>query len=112
MVCLEAIMFIKNVQDYARPDIRPFIHAYPELRPDHSVHEVWHARKWLYDVSDHLLTPMVRIKNKDFYVNELVYCTNHTYFIPTRFYKKNDELWAFGHDVINAPVRIIPEHSQ
>ena len=58
------------VQDYARPDIRPLIHAYPELRIDQCVEEVWHARKWLCDAPNHLLTPMVRIKNVDFYIKE------------------------------------------
>lgn len=92
-----------NKQDYAHPDICPLIHAYPE-QTKHEVSEVWHARKWLIDAPDHLLTPMVRCNGKDFYINELVYCNDHTWFIPTRFYDFDHERWALGHEVVDTAV--------
>ncbi|KAI0369657.1 hypothetical protein BV20DRAFT_945672 [Pilatotrama ljubarskyi] len=86
-------------QDYAHPDVRPQIRAYP-LFSGGRVSETWQASKWLVDAPDHLLTPMVRLRDKDFYVNELTHCMNGQWFIPTRFFEfEGQGMWAVGHHV-------------
>ncbi|THG94045.1 hypothetical protein EW026_g7342 [Hermanssonia centrifuga] len=60
---------------YAHPETRSKIHSLPELTPN-------------------------KIKeNKDFYVQELVYCENKKWFIPERFFKYKGLKYAVGHAV-------------
>ena len=61
--------------------------------------EVWQTSKWLEDAPDDVLTPMVRLDDKDFYIKELVYCRNQSWFIPMRFFTRRGEMWAAGHSV-------------
>ncbi|PSR78377.1 hypothetical protein PHLCEN_2v7420 [Hermanssonia centrifuga] len=83
---------------YAHPKTRSKIHSLPELTPN-KIKEVWQAEKWLYEVPDELLTPMIRLQNKDFYVQELVYCENEKWFIPERFFEYEGLKYAVGHAV-------------
>ncbi|KAI0363005.1 hypothetical protein BV20DRAFT_984071 [Pilatotrama ljubarskyi] len=74
-------------KDYAHPDIRPLIRAYP-LFSSGRVSETSQASKWLVEAPDHLLTPM------------LTCCRNDRWFIPTRFFELEGQgMWAVGHQV-------------
>ncbi|KAH9831855.1 uncharacterized protein C8Q71DRAFT_714938 [Rhodofomes roseus] len=87
-------------KDYAHPDTRREIHCHPQLVQTKAVSQAWHSKKWLVDAPDFLLTPMVRLKGKDFYVDELVHCADGRWFIPTRFFEMEDRaLWAVGYVV-------------
>ncbi|TFK51166.1 hypothetical protein OE88DRAFT_1735116 [Heliocybe sulcata] len=86
-------------KDYAHPETRRLIHAYPEYTPN-AVSEVWQAEKWLCDAPDHVLTPMIRLGNTDFYVKELTRCHDGSWFIPTRFFEHAGKMLAVGHDVV------------
>ncbi|TFY58531.1 hypothetical protein EVJ58_g6361 [Rhodofomes roseus] len=87
-------------KDYAHPDTRREIHCHPQLVQTKAVSQAWHSKKWLVDAPDFLLTPMVRLKGKDFYVDELVHCADGQWFIPTRFFEMEDRaLWAVGYVV-------------
>jgi hypothetical protein len=69
--------------------------------------ETWHGSKWLKDMPDELLTPMVihPTSERHFFVEELCCCKDGTYFIPTRWFtKKNNGLWAWGYGVEKAEV--------
>ena len=81
---------------YAHPPTRAKLHSLPELT-ENSVKEVWQAEKWLYDVPNEILTPMVRVRDKDFYIHELLYCTSGTWFIPQRFFEHENKRLAVGH---------------
>lgn len=70
------------------------------------VKEAWNASKWLVDAPDHVLTPMTRIRGKDFYVNELVFCFDKSWFIPTRYFDFEGALWAKGRRVTESEVRL------
>ncbi|KAH9927295.1 uncharacterized protein B0H18DRAFT_907557, partial [Fomitopsis serialis] len=83
-------------RDYAHPETRQQIRAYPEY-PTGPVSEVWQSSKWLVDAPDDVLTPMARIEGKDYYVKELAYCCDKTWFVPMRFFKRDTEMWAVGH---------------
>lgn len=58
---------------YAHLPTREKLHSFPEYTPN-SVKEVWQAEKWLYGVPSDVLTPMVRLGDRDFYINELAHC--------------------------------------
>jgi len=82
----------------SNPVTRPGMVFYPEFK-DGTVEQIWHGRKWLRDVPDHLLTPMIRVSGKIFYVGELVERKNGQFFLPTRWFTKANEFWAMGHKV-------------
>ncbi|EPQ49890.1 hypothetical protein GLOTRDRAFT_134493 [Gloeophyllum trabeum ATCC 11539] len=91
-------------KDYTHPATRSLIHAYPEYTPN-AVSEVWQAEKWLVEAPDHLLTPMIRQDNQDYYTNELAHCSDDSWFIPTRFFEHAGQMMAVGHDAIPSSVR-------
>ena len=71
------------------------------------VTEVYQGSKWLVDAPDHLLTPMVRLGGKDFYVNELTACAGaRKWFIPLRFFEfEGNGMWSVGFNVEETQVR-------
>lgn len=90
-------------QDYALPAKRRQMHLYPEFTGKR-VKEAWNASKWLVDVPDAVLTPMTRIRGKDFFVNELAYCTDGSWFIPTRLFDFEGALWEKGYAAMDSAV--------
>ncbi|KAH9899976.1 hypothetical protein C8Q73DRAFT_754715 [Cubamyces lactineus] len=81
--------------DYSHPEARTKMRLYPEFS-ETGIEEVWQASKWLVDAPDSVLTPMTRINGKDYFVNELVLCTDNLWFVPTRFFEFRGALWAKG----------------
>jgi hypothetical protein len=77
------------------------------LYPDDSgvVSEVQNAEKMLNAISDDMLTPMVRHDGTIYYVNELVLRSDTHFFVPKRFFIRNDILHARGHPVTQSQVR-------
>lgn len=60
------------------------------------VSEAWHGRKWLWEVPGEIATPMVRSNDIQFFVGEVVGCSDGSLFIPSRFYQhKTDEQAPF-----------------
>lgn len=90
-------------QDISNPVTRSDMVFYPEDLQG-QLGEVWHGTKMLEDVPDHMLSPMIRHKQVDYFVNELVRCHDGTYFLPTRWVRRNHSMHAFGHPVRNSPV--------
>ena len=72
--------------------------------------EVWHGAKMMRDMPDHLLTLTVKQSGVIFYINELVKRTGDRWFLPTRWFTRNGEMWAMGHRVDESPVCITPCH--
>jgi hypothetical protein len=77
-----------------------------KLYPDESstISEVQNAEKLLSGIPDDMLTPMVRHDGTIYYVNELVLCANHQWFIPKRFFTREGQLHARGHPVTQSAV--------
>lgn len=94
-----------RAQDYAHPSTRQQIHAFPEFTAGGPVSEVWQSSKWLEDAPDDVLTPMIRLGDKDYYIKELAYCCDQSWFIPMRFFTRKGEMWASGHRVSRKNVR-------
>lgn len=92
------------LQIYAHLPTREKLHSYPEL-VENQVKEVWQAEKWLYETPNDVLTPMVRIQEKDFYIYELAYCTDDTWFIPEWFFDHCGKRLAIGRAARPTPVR-------
>ncbi|OBZ79989.1 hypothetical protein A0H81_00442 [Grifola frondosa] len=93
-------------KDYAHPATRPLLHAFPEFTDD-GISEVWQAAKWLVDAPDEVLTPMVRLNGKDYYINELTLCRGDRWFIPCRFFDMRGERWALGQQVHHSQTGLV-----
>jgi hypothetical protein len=72
--------------------------------------EVWHGAKMMRDMPNHLLTLTVKQSGMIFYINELVKRTGDRWFLPTRWFTRNGEMWAMGHRVDESPVCIHHPH--
>ncbi|KAI0755371.1 hypothetical protein C8Q80DRAFT_1266837 [Daedaleopsis nitida] len=93
-------------RDYAHPDKRPKMHIYPEFTGTR-VAEVWQGRKWLVEAPDEVLTPMIRMGNKDYFVNELAACLDGSWFIPTRFFEWEGKMWSKGHVAVESEAGLV-----
>ena len=66
----------------------PFTRSGMALYPDdagNKLEEVWNGDKMLRDVPDHLLSPTIRHNSVIYYVNELVQCSDGSWFLPKRW---------------------------
>ncbi|KAG8927112.1 hypothetical protein FRC02_008455 [Tulasnella sp. 418] len=95
-------------KDFANPLLRPDMQFFPEDAGD-GMSQAWHGDKWLFDAPGEALTPMVEVKEKHFYIDELVRCSDNQYFIPQRFIICSDDqqsektLNAIGRNVTKTP---------
>ncbi|KAF6750475.1 hypothetical protein DFP72DRAFT_1072193 [Ephemerocybe angulata] len=80
-------------QEMANPEVRPHLAFYPEDNGK-QVHEAKQARRWLHEQAPESLTPMVRIRGEDFYTLEPAVLKDETFCIPSRWFKRNQEMYA------------------
>ncbi|KAI0357218.1 hypothetical protein OH77DRAFT_1495041 [Trametes cingulata] len=74
-------------QEMANPRVRPNLHFFPEDAGSR-MKEAWHAARWLREMSPDVATPMVRIGQQDFYVNEPSKLEDGRVVIPRRWFFK------------------------
>jgi len=67
----------------SNPFTRSGMTLYPE-DAGNQLGEVWHGDKMLRDIPDHLLSPTIRHNGTIYYVNELVQCSDGSWFLPKR----------------------------
>jgi len=75
--------------------------------------QLWHGKKWLDDMPDDMVTPMVIHPEtaEHYYVGEICQLKNGSYFIPTRWFRRKDEgLWGKGFAVDHTAVLICLLH--
>ena len=79
----------------ANPIIRKKLVFYPE-DSGRRLKEAWQGRRWLHELNDTLLTPMVRHETtrKDFYVGEPALLLDGTACMPCRWFTRNGELFG------------------
>ena len=87
-----------SFQDYANPLIRPHLEFYPEIT-DGYVREVWQAEKWRKRIDPRILTPMVAVGSKHFYVFEFSRLRDGRYIVPERWVKYKGQLHAEAFEV-------------
>ncbi|KAI0363137.1 hypothetical protein BV20DRAFT_958926, partial [Pilatotrama ljubarskyi] len=74
-------------QEMANPRVRPYLRFYPEDAGSH-MKEGWHAARWLRELSPEIATPMIRIGEQDFYVNEPAKLHDGRVVIPRRWFTR------------------------
>lgn len=89
----------------ANPISRKDMVFYPEYL-DGQMYQVWHGKKMLRDVPDHLLTPMINHKGSVYYVNELTKLEGvGNWFLPKRWFtRSNKQMWAMGFNACETEV--------
>ncbi|KAI0694535.1 hypothetical protein BC835DRAFT_1274457 [Cytidiella melzeri] len=68
-------------KDYANPLTRYAMQDYPQ-NGEGRMSQMWHGEKMVLEAPP---APAARVRNRIYFVDELVYCTDNSYFIPERF---------------------------
>ncbi|KAJ7315199.1 hypothetical protein DFH08DRAFT_820801 [Mycena albidolilacea] len=83
------VWYLNEISDSIKKDMsNPFTRSGMALYPDdagNKLEEVWNGDKMLRDVPDHLLSPTIRHNSVIYYVNELVQCSDGSWFLPKRW---------------------------
>lgn len=83
----------------SNPQIRRHMHDFPE-EPDGPISELYEAEKMREGIPDDAAPPMIEHGGHHYYVKELAQLTCSTYFVPLRWYKRGENMWMVGHDVL------------
>ncbi|KAL6306470.1 hypothetical protein BKA93DRAFT_840752 [Sparassis latifolia] len=75
-------------QEMANPKVRPHLHFYPEDRGNAPLSEGRQAERWLHKIPDEQLTPMARIRDKDYFIHEPAMLTNGLTCMPVRWFTR------------------------
>ncbi|KAI0309831.1 hypothetical protein OF83DRAFT_1179167 [Amylostereum chailletii] len=87
------------VQEFSNPRIALHLQFYPEDAGS-TLSETWQSQRWRHEADPSLLTPMVRIGHRDFYIHEPAKLTNGKMCMPMRWFQRisattrKKELWA------------------
>ncbi|PBK79410.1 hypothetical protein ARMGADRAFT_1049148 [Armillaria gallica] len=74
-------------QEMANPQVRPHLHFYPE-DSGKRLAEVRQGSRWLHELPDELLTPMLRINNIDYYIHETAMLRDRSLCVPFRWFMR------------------------
>ncbi len=76
------------LQEMANPRIRPLLHFYPEDTGGRHLTEARQAERWLKEVPNDMLTPMLRCGTRDFYVHEPAMLRSGQVCMPVRWFSR------------------------
>lgn len=82
-----------HLKEMANPYVRPHLHFFPE-DSGKSLGNAYEAQCWLKEMDEELLTPVVTLGSQKFYVFEPTILTDQTCCIPTRWFKRADQLFS------------------
>ncbi|PIL28321.1 hypothetical protein GSI_09610 [Ganoderma sinense ZZ0214-1] len=75
-------------QEMANPRVRPYLHFYPEDTGGRYLAEARQGRRWLEEVADDVLTPMLRLGAQDFYIHEPALLRDGRVCMPVRWFNR------------------------
>lgn len=79
----------------ANPRVRPHLSFYPEDIQGRGLSETRQSDKWLREMPDNELTPMVRLGKKDYYIHEPAMLRDGVPCMPVRWFTR-----AHGHEQV------------
>jgi hypothetical protein len=77
----------------ANPKVRPHLKFYPEDSKG-NLSEGRQGRRWLHEVDDDQITPMVRIGRQDYYIHEPAMLRDGLFCVPVRWFTVGEVLFA------------------
>ncbi|KAL0569380.1 hypothetical protein V5O48_012589 [Marasmius crinis-equi] len=86
-------------QEMANPQVRCDLHFYPEDSSP-SLSEAWQSERWLHELDPQLTTPMIRLFNQDFYLQEPARLRDGRLVVPTRWLKRDGQLIGKCHVMV------------
>ncbi len=73
----------------ANPKVRPFLHFYPEDTRGRLLAEARQAARWVHEVADDVLTPMIRVASgQDYYIYEPAMLDSGEVCMPVRWFTR------------------------
>ncbi len=82
-------------QEFANPRVHPNLRFLPEDAGSH-LSEAWQGDRWLRELDPDLATPMVRVKEQDFYVLEPTQLVDGRVCMPFRWFTRGSDTFAFA----------------
>ncbi|KAF7325590.1 hypothetical protein MKEN_00408600 [Mycena kentingensis (nom. inval.)] len=90
-------------QELANPLVRDKLRFLPEDNGK-KISQAWQARRWRHELDADLTTPMIRVGNQDFYLNEPCLLNDGTACMPTRWFTRGDEIYAETWNLVPASI--------
>ncbi|KDQ20801.1 hypothetical protein BOTBODRAFT_87505, partial [Botryobasidium botryosum FD-172 SS1] len=87
-------------QEMANPNVRKHLCFYPEDAGD-KLSETWQAERWKDELDSDLTTPMIRVQNQDFFLNECTLLKDTTVCMPFRWFTRGDQMFARAWKVVS-----------
>ncbi|KAI0355311.1 hypothetical protein OH77DRAFT_1424796, partial [Trametes cingulata] len=75
-------------QEMSNPRVRPHLHFYPEETDGEHLSEARQGARWVHELPDQVLTPMLRFDGEDFYIHEPVLLRNEEVCMPVRWFNR------------------------
>lgn len=73
----------------ANPKVRPYLHFYPEDTRGRLLAEARQAARWVHEVADEVLTPMIRLPSgQDYYIHEPAMLDSGEVCLPVRWFTR------------------------
>ena len=73
----------------ANPKVRPYLYFYPEDTRGQLLAEARQAARWVHEVADEVLTPMIRLSSgHDYYIHEPAMLDNGDVCMPVRWFTR------------------------
>ena len=88
----------------ANPNVRPKMTFYPEDAGD-NLDEAHQGSRWLHEMDDDQLTPMIRLGTADYYIHEPAMLRDGSFCMPVRWFTRKGQMLAkaWELDVISLP---------
>jgi hypothetical protein len=77
----------------ANPKVRPLLHFYPE-DSGQTLEEARQASRWLHELQPEETSPMIRVKNTDYYIFEPTMLSDGSVCLPTSWFTRGDTFFA------------------
>jgi hypothetical protein len=77
----------------ANPKVCPSLHFYPE-DSGQTLEEARQASRWFHELRPEETTPMIRVKNADYYIFEPTMLADGSVYLPTRWFTRGDTFFA------------------
>jgi len=77
----------------ANPNVRPHLEFYPHDSGE-TLEHAYEGNRWKNEIDSHLLSPMIRQNDRDFFIYEPTLLNDGHVYLPTRWFKRGELFFA------------------